>query len=111
MEEILAGVLTSDFWFGFVGAVLVTAFLTQPILSALCGAGWCRIPRRLIGPAVAILVGIGIAWLWGQVGEDGGKLRALLRDGVVNGAASSIAYENIIRPWMERRKANGGTGS
>jgi len=111
MEEILAGILTADFWFGFVGAVLVTAFLTQPILSALCGAGWCRVPRRLLGPIVAVAVGVLVAWLWASIGDEGLKVRALLRDGIVNGAASSLAYENIIKPWMERRKATGGTGS
>lgn len=111
MEEILAGVLTPDFWFGFVGAVIATAFLTQPIVSVLCGAAWCRIPRRLIGPAVAVVVGVCMAWLWASIGDEGLKLRALLRDGIVNGAASSLVYENIIRPWIPRRKANGGTGS
>lgn len=104
MDEILAGILTTDFWLGFVGVVVATAFISQPIMVTLCRASWCKIPRRLLGPLVAVCVGVLMAWLWAVIGEDGLKVRALLRDGIINGAASSLAYENIIRPWMERRK-------
>ena len=101
MEELLAGILTADFWLGFVGAVVATAFLTQPVMSALCGR--CGIPRRILGPLVAIIIGTLVAWLWATIGDDGLKVRALIRDGIVNGAASSLVYENIIKPWLERR--------
>jgi hypothetical protein len=102
MEQILEGILTMDFWLGFVGAIVATAFLAQPVITALDGKVKC-LPRRLLGVIIAVLIGTLIAWLWAQV--DGGlKLRNLLRDGIVNGAASSLAYENIVKPWLARRK-------
>ncbi len=103
MEQILDGILTMDFWLGFVGAIIATAFLAQPIVAALDGKIRCM-PRRLLGVLIAVLVGTAIAWLWAQV--DGGlKLRVLLRDGIVNGAASCLAYENIVKPWLARKRA------
>lgn len=105
MEEILSGILTMDFWFGFVGAVVATAWLSMPVIEWLTGPG-CKLPRKIVGILVAISIGTLIAWLWATI--DGGlKLRALLQDGIINGAASSLAYENIVRPWLAKRKAAG----
>ena len=103
METLLDGILTADFWFGFVGAVLVTAWVSMPVIEWLTRAR-CRIPRKIVGILVAVAVGTLIAWLWATI--DGGlKLRALLQDGIINGAASSLAYENIVKPWLARKRA------
>lgn len=102
MEALLDGILTADFWFGFVGAVLVTAWVSMPVIEWLTGPG-CKLPRKVVGILVAIGVGTLVAWLWATI--DGGlKLRVLLQDGIINGAASSLAYENIIKPWLNRKR-------
>lgn len=102
MDEILSGFLTDDFWFGFVGAVIATAWLSMPVIEWLSGPR-CKIPRKVVGISVAVGIGTLIAWLWATI--DGGlKLRGLLRDGIVNGAASCLAYENIVKLWLARRK-------
>ena len=103
MEQLLDGILTMDFWLGFVGAVIATAWLSMPIVEWLSGPR-CKVLRKIVGIGVSIVIGTLIAWLWAQV--DGGlKLRSLLRDGIVNGAASCLAYENIVRPWLARKRA------
>ncbi len=96
MSDILGSILTADFWVGFVGAVIATAFLTQPIMDALYGP--LRISRRIVGPCVAILVGTGVALVWA-----GGATATLLRDGIIYGTASTAVYENVIKPWVGRR--------
>lgn len=95
----LSKVIDPAFLTGFVGGLLVTAFVVQGVMEVL------RLMLRVNIPAkcaliVALPVGCLVAWAW--TAALGGKvLEALIiRDGLINAAASTVAYENIVKPLL-----------
>ena len=102
MEAILDSILTADFWGGFVGALCATAFLVQALMIGLRAALHREIPTRF-AVLLAIPAGILVAWAWASASDGKLVLGALLRDGLVNAASSTVAYENVIKPWLKKK--------
>ena len=93
----LTNIASPDFWFGFVGALLVTAFMSKALISFVMDKmhrvslkTWEKIGCTLF---TAFLVAIA----WNLYATETIQWRMLFANTLVYTFASSFIYENVIK--------------
>jgi len=101
----LSQILDPEWMGGFVGGLLATAFLVQVVIEIV---DWCsskELPSKL-GIAIAVPIGILVAWAWGAGVADKATVGSIVKSGLINAAASTVAYENIVKPLLAKIQSN-----
>jgi hypothetical protein len=101
----LSSILDPQWMGGFAGGLIVTAFVTQGIMEIFRWLPHVDIPARC-ALIVALPVGILVAWAWAATTGDKIHAPIIVRDGLINAAASTVAYENIVKPLLAKVRGN-----
>lgn len=102
----LTQVLNPEWMGGFVGGLIATAFCVQVVIEAAAWLFGKRLPTKC-GIVLAVPIGILVAWAW-MAGTDAKIIPgAIIKSGLINAAASTVAYENIVKPLLNRRARTG----
>lgn len=97
----LSRVLNPEWMGGFVGGLLVTAFLVQVAIEAVKLFTGKTLPAKC-GIVIAVPIGILVAWAWAAGVTEKVSLPTIIKAGLINAAASAVAYENIVKPLLAK---------
>ena len=93
--------LNPEFLFGFVGGIVVTAWLVQPMKSFVRD----KMGRALkhwenVGCAAVIALVVALAWSFRTGTVSWNEIPGNV---IVYTAVSGFVYENVIKRWIEKR--------
>lgn len=98
----LSQLLDPTFLFGFVGGIVVTALLTIPLKSFFSDK-MGRTLKKWEKVACAFVAAFVVAMAWSL--RTGAVIWAEIPGNViVYGTISGFVYENVIKPWQEKRQ-------
>ena len=92
-----ATIMTSDFWFGFVGALVVTAYLTKGLISFVMDKSKRTNLKRWEKIGCTLFAAMLVAVAWGMYADGTIVWSSLFANTLVYTFASSFAYENIVK--------------
>jgi hypothetical protein len=93
--------LNPEFLFGFLGGILITALLTNPLKSFFADK-MGRALKQWEKVACAFVAAFVVAITWSM---RTGMITWVEIPGnvIVYGTISGFVYENVIKPWQEKR--------
>ena len=100
--------LSPEFIFGFVGGILAVAFLTMPLKSFVADKmGRALKQWESVGCALVVAFVVSLAW---GLRAGGITWNEIPGNVLVYVALSGFVYENVIKPWIEKKKSGNGGG-
>lgn len=93
----LTNIASPDFWFGFVGALMVTAFMSKAIISFALDKMKRASLKSWEKMGCTLFTAFLVALAWNMYATETIQWRMLFANTLVYTFASSFVYENIIK--------------